>query len=168
MFSKELPLINVSPLPGMFPFREMAKTMNTCRIYKLYDVIGRIIPEDSAFWDIRVPMLCRLGCDWTLEDRRARARDPQISMFSSSGFPQLWRERETPPRPFVIPGKSSEQFVQQCTWDAFPRAGATWPCIYSPTALVVVNGEPFPGEEMTLRVCILATALQRKTVVGWF
>ena len=93
MFSKELPLINVSPFPGMFPFREMAKTMNTCRIYKVYDVIGQVVPEDSAFWDIRVPLLLRLGCDWTLEDRRASARDPQISMFCSSGFPQLRRER---------------------------------------------------------------------------
>ena len=81
----------------MFPFREMAKTMNTCRIYKVYDVIGQVVPEDSAFWDIRVPLLLRLGCDWTLEDRRARARDPQISMFSSSGFPQLRRERDPSP-----------------------------------------------------------------------
>ena len=70
---------------------------------------------------------------------------PKYRCFPPLAFPN-WGERETPPRPFVIPGKSSEQFVQQCTWDAFPRAGATWPCIYSPTALLV-NGEPFPGED---------------------
>ena len=83
-------------------------------------------------------LLLRLGCDWTLEDRNTSPREyPQISMFSFSGFPQLRRETP-PPRPFVIPGKSSE-FVQQCTWDAFPRAGATWPCIYSPTALILFS-----------------------------
>ena len=105
----------------------------------------------QLFGTLESLLLLRLGCDWTLEDGRASPREyPQISMFSSSGFPQLRRER--PPSPTIRhPGKKQlvrlEQFVQQCTWDAFPRAGATWPCIYSPTALVVVNGEPFPGED---------------------
>ena len=152
MFSKELPLINVSPLPGMFPFREMAKTMNTCRIYNVYDVIGQVVPEDSAFWDIRPPCCWDLAVIGRWKIGEPGREIPKYRCFPPLAFPN-WGERETPPRPFVIPGKSSEQFVQQCTWDAFPRAGATWPCIYSPTALVVVNGEPFPGEEMTLRVC---------------
>ena len=90
---------------------------------------------------------------------------PKYRCFPPLAFPN-WGERETPPRPFVIPGKSSEQFVQQCTWDAFPRAGATWPCIYSPTALVVVNGEPFPGEEMTLRVCALLQLHHRERLLS--
>ena len=103
----------------------------------------------GTFWS---PLLLRLGCDWTLEDRRASPREyPQISMFSSSGFPQLRRETP-PPRPFVIPGKSSE-FVQQCTWDAFPRAGATWPCIYSPTALVLGEWRTIPWRRWH---CVLA------------
>ena len=102
----------------------------------------------QLFGTLGSPLLLRLGCDWTLEDRRASPREyPQISMFSSSGFPQLRRERD--PSPTIRhPGKKQlvrlEQFVQQCTWDAFPRTGATWPCIYSPTALVLGEWRTIP------------------------
>ena len=153
-----------------FSFREMTKSMNTgYRIYKVNDVIGRVVPEDSAFWDIRVPPVVEtwLWLDVGRSESQPERISPNIDVFL------LWlsptEERETPPRPFVIPGKSSEQFVQQCTWDAFPRAGATWPCIYSPTALVLGEWRTIPWRRWH---CVLAFSLaaapQRKTVVGWF
>ena len=76
----------------------MAKTMNTCRIHKVNDVIGRVVPEDSAFWDIGVPPVVEtwLWLDVGRSESQPESRDPQISMFSSSGFPQPRRERPLP------------------------------------------------------------------------
>ena len=87
MFSKELPLINVSPLPGMFPFREMAKTMNTCRIYKVNNVIGRVVPEDSAFWDILVPPVVETVIGRWKIGEPARENIPKYRCFPPLAFP---------------------------------------------------------------------------------
>ena len=72
-------------------------------------------------------------------------------MFSSSGFPQLRRERETPPRPFVIPGKSSECGSNSSSNNAlgmhFLEPVQRGLAYILPLRWCLVNGEPFPGED---------------------
>ena len=85
----------------------------------------------------------------------ARENIPKYRCFPPLAFPN-WGERDLSPT-IRYPGKKQlvrlEQFVQQCTWDAFPRAGATWPCIYSPTALVLGEWRTIPWRRWH---CVLA------------
>ena len=130
----------------------MTKSMNTgYRIYKVNDVIGRVVPEDSAFWDIRVPPVVEtwLWLDVGRSESQPERISPNIDVFLLWLSPTEERERDPSSPTIRHPGKKQlvrlEQFVQQCTWDAFPRAaGATWPCIYSPTALVLGEWRTIP------------------------
>ena len=80
-----------------FSFWEMAKTLNTCRIHKVNDVIGWGIPEDSAFWDILVPPVVEtwLWLDVGRWESQPERISPNIDVFL------LWlsptEERETSP-----------------------------------------------------------------------
>ena len=67
-----------------FSFREMTKYMNTgYRIYKVNDVIGRVVPEDSAFWDIRVPPVVEtwLWLDVGRSESQPERISPNIDVF---------------------------------------------------------------------------------------
>ena len=165
------PLFQVCFTEVLFSFWETAETMNTCRIHKVNDVIGRGVPENSVFGTLGSPLLLRLGCDWTLEDRRASPREyPQISMFSSSGFPQLRRERETPRRDHSsswekAANSSSNNALGMHFLEPVQRGLAY---ILS-LRWCLVNGEPFPGEDdiACLHSCLQLHHRERLLSVGF-
>ena len=92
-------------------------------------------------------LLLRLGCDWTLEDRSTSPREyPQISMFSSSGFPQPRRERPLPDHSSSR-GKAASSSNNALEMHFLEQPVQRGLAYILPLRWCLVNGEPFPGED---------------------
>ena len=148
----------------------MTKPMNTgYRIYKVKDVIGRVVPEDSAFWDIRVPPVVEtwLWLDVGRSESQPERISPNIDVFLLWLSPTEERERPLPDHSSSR-GKaasSSNNALEMHFLEPVQRGLA----YILPLRWCLVNGEPFPGEDdiACLHFCLQLHHRERLLSVGF-